>query len=50
MIVWPHSGTCCIFIGFCVCLLPGTGGLPTLALMLSFSYNIKNPISASAFL
>src|SRR5215510_12158493 len=31
-------------------LLPGIGGLSTLALMLPFSYSIKDPISAFAFL
>ena len=39
-----------IIIGFWVGLLPGIGGLSTLALMLPFSYSIKDPISAFAFL
>src|SRR3989442_3566020 len=39
-----------ITVGFFVGLLPGIGGLATLALMLPFSYSIKDPISAFAFL
>ena len=39
-----------IIIGFWVGLLPGIGGLSTLALMLPFSYSIKEPIAAFAFL
>ena len=51
-IAWPAFGYMLlgIAIGFWVGLLPGLGGLATLALMLPFSYNIKDPVSAFAFL
>src|SRR5438876_12389789 len=49
---WPAFGYMLlgIIIGFWVGLLPGIGGLSTLALMLPLSYTIKEPISAFAFL
>jgi putative tricarboxylic transport membrane protein len=52
VMAWPAFGYMLlgIAIGFWVGLLPGIGGLATLALMLPFSYNIKDPISAFAFL
>ena len=52
VVAWPAFGYMLvgIFIGFWVGLLPGIGGLSTLALMLPFSYSIKDPISAFAFL
>src|SRR5918996_1459671 len=52
VLAWPAFGYMLlgIAIGFWVGLLPGIGGLSTLALMLPFSYNIKDPISAFAFL
>ena len=51
-VAWPAFGYMLlgIIIGFWVGLLPGIGGLSTLALMLPFSYSIKEPISAFAFL
>src|ERR1044072_9211425 len=51
-VAWPAFGYMLlgIVIGFWVGLLPGIGGLSTLALMLPFSYSIKDPISAFAFL
>ncbi|MGH7928101.1 MAG: tripartite tricarboxylate transporter permease, partial [Candidatus Binatia bacterium] len=51
-VAWPAFGYMLtgILIGFWVGLLPGLGGLSTLALMLPFSYSIKDPISAFAFL
>ncbi len=51
-VAWPAFGYMLIgiAIGFLVGLLPGIGGLATLALMLPFSYSIKDPISAFAFL
>src|SRR5919108_1710126 len=51
-VAWPAFGYMLlgIIIGFWVGLLPGIGGLSTLALMLPFSYTIKDPISAFAFL
>ncbi len=51
-VAWPAFGYMLIgiAIGFFVGLLPGIGGLSTLALMLPFSYSIKEPISAFAFL
>jgi putative tricarboxylic transport membrane protein len=51
-VAWPAFGYMLlgIAIGFWVGLLPGIGGLSTLALMLPFSYSIKEPISAFAFL
>src|SRR5262252_9275068 len=52
VIAWPAFGYMLlgIAIGFWVGLLPGIGGLSTLALMLPFSYSIKDPTSAFAFL
>jgi TctA family transporter len=52
VVAWPAFGYMLIgiAIGFWVGLLPGIGGLSTLALMLPFSYNIKDPVSAFAFL
>jgi putative tricarboxylic transport membrane protein len=52
VIAWPAFGYMLlgIFIGFWVGLLPGIGGLATLALMLPFSYTIKTPIEAFCFL
>src|SRR3990170_1501088 len=52
VVAWPAFGYLLIGIsvGFFVGLLPGLGGLATLALMLPFSYNIKDPISAFCFL
>jgi putative tricarboxylic transport membrane protein len=49
---WPAFGYLLvgIGIGFWVGLLPGIGGLATLALMLPFSYTIKTPIEAFCFL
>src|SRR5437879_7648852 len=51
-VAWPAFGYMLlgIIIGFWVGLLPGIGGLSTLALMLPFSYTIKESISAFAFL
>ena len=51
-VAWPAFGYMLlgIAIGFWVGFLPGIGGLSTLALMLPFSYSIKEPISAFAFL
>src|SRR5258706_3422000 len=51
-VAWPAFGYMLlgIIIGFWVGLLPGIGGLSTLALMLPFSYSIKEPIAAFAFL
>jgi len=52
VLAWPAFGYMLlgIGIGFWVGLLPGIGGLSTLALMLPFSYTIKTPIEAFAFL
>ena len=52
VIAWPAFGYLLIgiVIGFWVGLLPGIGGLATLALMLPFSYTIKTPIEAFCFL
>jgi TctA family transporter len=52
VIAWPAFGYLLIGIGigFWVGLLPGIGGLATLALMLPFSYTIKSPIEAFCFL
>jgi putative tricarboxylic transport membrane protein len=52
VLAWPAFGYMLIgiAIGFWVGLLPGIGGLATLALMLPFSYSIKDPVSAFAFL
>src|ERR671923_1378173 len=52
VLAWPTFGYMLlgIAIGFWVGLLPGIGGLSTLALMLPFSYTIKEPVSAFAFL
>ncbi len=49
---WPAFGYLLIgaAVGFIVGLLPGLGGLSTLALMLPFVYTIKDPISAFSFL
>src|SRR5574341_862336 len=51
-VAWPAFGYMLlgIAIGFWVGLLPGIGGLSTLALMLPFSYTIKTPIEAFCFL
>src|ERR1051325_7050168 len=51
-VAWPAFGYMLlgIIIGFWVGLLPGIGGLSTLALMLPFSYTIKEPVAAFAFL
>ncbi|HEY2989381.1 MAG TPA: tripartite tricarboxylate transporter permease [Candidatus Binatia bacterium] len=52
VMAWPAFGYLLlgIGIGFWVGLLPGIGGLATLALMLPFSYSIKTPIEAFCFL
>ncbi|HEV8344676.1 MAG TPA: tripartite tricarboxylate transporter permease [Candidatus Binatia bacterium] len=52
VLAWPAFGYLIIGItvGFFVGLLPGIGGLATLALMLPFSYTIKEPVSAFCFL
>src|SRR5215470_12614346 len=52
VMAWPAFGYMLlgIIIGFWVGLLPGIGGLSTLALMLPFSYTIKEPVAAFAFL
>jgi len=52
VVAWPAFGYLLlgIAIGFWVGLLPGIGGLATLALMLPFSYTIKTPIEAFCFL
>jgi putative tricarboxylic transport membrane protein len=52
VVAWPAFGYMLlgIGIGFWVGLLPGIGGLSTLALMLPFSYTIKTPIEAFCFL
>src|SRR4026208_1732870 len=52
VLAWPAFGYMLlgIAIGFWVGLLPGIGGLPSWARMLPFSYNIKDPVSAFAFL
>ncbi|MFQ5683566.1 MAG: tripartite tricarboxylate transporter permease [Candidatus Binatia bacterium] len=49
---WPAFGFLLIgaTVGFIVGILPGLGGLSTLALMLPFVWTIKEPISAFAFL
>ena len=49
---WPAFGFLLLgaFVGFVVGILPGLGGLATLALMLPFAYKIQEPISAFAFL
>jgi len=49
---WPAFGYLLvgIAIGFVVGLLPGLGGLAALALMLPFSYTIKEPVEAFCFL
>ena len=51
-VAWPAFGYMLIgiAIGFFVGLLPGIGGLATLALMLPFSYTIKTPVEAFCFL
>ncbi|MGH7770752.1 MAG: tripartite tricarboxylate transporter permease [Candidatus Binatia bacterium] len=52
VLAWPAFGYLLIGIavGFFVGLLPGLGGLATLALMLPFAYTIKQPIEAFCFL
>jgi len=52
VVAWPAFGYLLIgiAIGFFVGLLPGLGGLATLALMLPFSYTIKQPVEAFCFL
>jgi TctA family transporter len=52
VLAWPAFGYLLIGIavGFFVGLLPGLGGLATLALMLPFSYTIKTPVEAFCFL
>jgi TctA family transporter len=52
VVAWPAFGYLLlgIMVGFWVGLLPGIGGLATLALMLPFSYTIKTPIEAFSFL
>ena len=52
VLAWPAFGYMLvgIIIGFWVGLLPGIGGLSTLALMLPFSYTIKTPVEAFCFL
>ncbi len=52
VLAWPAFGYMLIgiAIGFWVGLLPGIGGLATLALMLPFSYTIKQPVDAFCFL
>ncbi|MBI1993300.1 MAG: tripartite tricarboxylate transporter permease, partial [Deltaproteobacteria bacterium] len=52
VLAWPAFGYLLIGItvGFFVGLLPGLGGLATLALMLPFSYTIKEPVEAFCFL
>lgn len=49
---WPAFGFLLLgaLVGFVVGILPGLGGLATLALMLPFAYKIQEPISAFAFL
>ena len=52
VLAWPAFGYLLtgIAVGFFVGLLPGIGGLATLALMLPFSYSIKEPVAAFCFL
>jgi TctA family transporter len=52
VLAWPAFGYLLvgIAVGFFVGLLPGLGGLATLALMLPFSYTIKTPVEAFCFL
>jgi TctA family transporter len=52
VMAWPAFGYLLIgiAIGFVVGLLPGLGGLAALALMLPFSYTIKEPVEAFCFL
>lgn len=52
VLAWPAIGFLLIgsAVGFVVGLLPGLGGLSTLALMLPFVYTIKDPISSFSFL
>ncbi|MEE9550658.1 MAG: tripartite tricarboxylate transporter permease [Candidatus Binatia bacterium] len=49
---WPAFGFLLIgaAVGFIVGILPGIGGLSTLALMLPFAYTIQEPIQAFCFL
>jgi len=52
VMAWPAFGYLLmgVAIGFFVGLLPGLGALSTLALMLPFSYTIKEPVEAFCFL
>lgn len=52
VLAWPAFGYLLagIAIGFLVGLLPGLGGLATLALMVPFAYAIKQPVEAFSFL
>jgi TctA family transporter len=52
VLAWPAFGFLLLgsVIGFLVGILPGLGGLATLALMLPFAYKIEEPISAFCFL
>ena len=52
VLAWPAFGYMLmgISIGFFVGLLPGIGGLATLALIMPFSYTIKTPIEAFSLL
>jgi TctA family transporter len=52
VLAWPAFGYLLIgvTVGFFVGLLPGLGGLATLALLLPFSYTIKQPVEAFCFL
>ena len=49
---WPAFGFLLIGagVGFVVGILPGLGGLATLALMLPFAYTIQDPIATFSFL
>ncbi len=52
VLAWPAFGFLLLggAIGFVVGIMPGLGGLATLALMLPFAYKIEEPISAFCFL
>ena len=52
ILAWPAFGFLLLgaAVGFVVGILPGLGGLATLALMLPFAYKIGEPISAFCFL
>ena len=52
VLAWPAFGFLLLggAVGFVVGILPGLGGLATLALMLPFAYKIEEPISAFCFL